>query len=65
MTDRIRIVRHEAVPKTGSFEVRWMVDRAGTFTSMTYRAVACRISDPRLLQRLLASEDVRPQAVRR
>ena len=27
MTDRIRIIKHEAVPKTGSFEVRFADDR--------------------------------------
>jgi hypothetical protein len=27
MTDRIRIMKHEVVPKTGSFEVRFPDDR--------------------------------------
>ena len=31
MTDRIRIIKHEAVPKTGSFEVRFADGRASRF----------------------------------
>ena len=32
MTDRIRIIRHEAVPKCGSFEVRFVDGRPSVYS---------------------------------
>jgi hypothetical protein len=31
MTDRIRVIRHEAVPKTGSYEIRFPDGRPSRF----------------------------------
>ena len=42
MTGKVRIIRHEAVPDTGSFEVRFPDGRASRSSiGMTYRADAC------------------------
>jgi hypothetical protein len=42
MPSRIRIIRHEAVPKTGSFEVRFPDGRASRF--FYFDARKCMVS---------------------
>ena len=60
MTDRIRIIKHEAVPGCGSFEVRYADDRPSQF--FHWDDIPARRLRPETLDRETALEQAKAAA---
>ena len=60
MTDRIRIIKHEAVPDCGSFEVRFPDDRPSQF--FYWDDLPSRRLNPETLDRETALEQAKAAA---